>query len=79
MLKDYQINNKFKLFIIWIGVPFLYLYGDYFELYIPEKVEGLFAGKNQLDSPMKLFITSLLLAFSALMILLSLVLKPVVI
>lgn len=77
MLKDYQINIKIKLAILWIGVTFLYLYGDYFELYIPEKVQGLIDGNNLLDSPMKLFIASLLLAIPALMVLLSILLKPV--
>jgi hypothetical protein len=76
MLKDYQINIKVKLSILWATVTFFYLYGDYFELYIPKKTEGLISGNNLLDSPMKLFLASLLLAIPALMVLLSVLLKP---
>jgi len=47
---------------------FCYIYGDYFELYVPKKVEGLISGANMLDSPTKLFLASVLLAIPALMI-----------
>jgi hypothetical protein len=30
---------------------FLYIYGDYFELYVPGKVEGLISGENLLNTP----------------------------
>lgn len=76
MLKDYHINIKIKLSILWSAVTFFYLYGDYFELYIPQKVEGLINGDNLLDTPTKLFLASLLLAIPALMVLLSILLKP---
>jgi len=55
---------------------FCYIYGDYFELYVPKKVEGLLNGQNMLDSPMKLLVTTLILAIPSLMIFLSLVLRP---
>ena len=55
---------------------FLYIYGDYFELYVPKKVEELLNGQNMLDSPMKLFVTTFILAIPALMIFLSLILNP---
>ncbi|MEZ4970428.1 MAG: DUF6326 family protein [Flavobacteriaceae bacterium] len=77
MLKDYQININIKLSILWAAVTFLYLYGDYFELYIPKKAEGLVNGRNLLDSPMKLFLASLLLSISALMVILSILPKPI--
>ena len=46
------------------------------KLYVPKKVEGLISGANMLDSPTKLFLASVLLAIPALMICLSILLKP---
>ena len=78
ILKDFEINIKIKLAALWVSVTFCYIYGDYFELYTPDKVEGLISGDNGLDSPMKLFIASLVMAVPSLMIFLSLVLKPLI-
>jgi len=57
---------------------FCYLYGDYFELYVPQKVEGLVNGGNLLDTPLKLFVATVLLTIPALMILVSIFLKPAI-
>ena len=75
-LEDYKINIRIILSALWTSIMFLYIYGDYFELYVPEKVEGLLNGQNMLDTPMKLFITTFILAIPALMIFLSLILNP---
>jgi hypothetical protein len=75
-LQNFDINVKIKLAGLWTAVTFCYLYGDYFELYTPEKVESLISGDNVLGSPFSLFIASFVLALPALMIALSLVLKP---
>jgi hypothetical protein len=75
-LKDYAINIKIKLAGLWTSAMFCFVYGDYFQLYTPDKVSDLLSGDNNLDSPMKLFIASLLMAIPSLMIILSLVLKP---
>jgi Family of unknown function (DUF6326) len=75
-LEDFKINIKFKLSALWASVTLCYLYGDYFELYVPEKVAGLVSGKNILDTPVKLFAAALLLAIPALMVCLSIILKP---
>lgn len=75
-LKDFKVNIKIKLSALWASVTFCYLYGDYFELYVPGQTEGLVNGMNLLDSPIKLFASSVLLAIPALMVFLSLVLKP---
>ena len=53
-----------------------YIYGDYFELYVPNKVQGIINGNSMLDNPVKLFVASLLLAVPALMVCLSVILKP---
>lgn len=76
VLKDFEINIKIKLAALWTATTFCYLYGDYFELYTPGKVESLVSGKNVLDSPAALFIASIILTIPSLMIILSLVLKP---
>ncbi|MEO9210462.1 MAG: DUF6326 family protein [Ginsengibacter sp.] len=75
-LIDFEINIKIKLAALWTATTFCYLYGDYFELYTPGKVESLISGENALNSPLMLFIPSIILAIPPLMIFLSLVLKP---
>lgn len=77
-LEDYKINIKIKLSILWASVTLFYLYGDYFELYIPQKTQGLVTGENLLNSPINLFLAALLLAIPALMVILSLLLKPTI-
>ena len=76
ILKDFEINVKLKLSALWASVTLCYLYGDYFELYLPKKVEGLVSGENILDSPIKLFLASLLLAIPAIMVFISVIAKP---
>lgn len=77
-LEDYKINIKIKLSILWASVTLFYLYGDYFELYIPQKTQGLITGDNLLDSPTNLFLAALLLAIPAVMVVLSILLKPTI-
>ena len=76
ILEDYKINIRIIISALWTAIMFCYIYGDYFELYVPQKVEGLLNGQNFLDSPMKLFITTFILTIPALMIFLSLILNP---
>ena len=77
-LEDITVNVKIKLSALWASVTLCYLYGDYFELYIPKKVDGLISGDNILASPTKLFLAALLLAIPALMVCLSVILKPTI-
>ncbi|CAN5148889.1 DUF6326 family protein [soil metagenome] len=74
--EDFKVNVKIKLSALWTSVTLCYLYGDYFELYVPKKAQGLIDGVNMLDSPMKLFTAALFLAIPALMVFLSITLKP---
>jgi len=76
MLENPKTNIKIKLAALWTSVLFCYIYGDYFELYIPEKVNGLSTGKNILDSPFKLLMASIVMAIPSVMIALSIILKP---
>ncbi len=75
-LEEYKVNIRIVLSAFWTAIMFCYLYGDYFELYVPNKVAGLISGDNLLDSPIKLFVTTLVMAVPALMVLLTLVVSP---
>lgn len=74
--EDFKINIKLKLSALWTSVMFLYIYGDYFELYVPGKVQGLLNGQNMLSTPYKLLLATIILALPSLMIFLSLMIKP---
>ena len=76
ILEDHKINIRIILSAFWTTIMFCYIYGDYFELYVPKKVEGLLNGQNILDSPIKLFVTTIILTIPGLMIFLTLLLKP---
>jgi len=76
MLENSKINIKIKLAALWTSAVFCYLYGDYFELYTPDKVNSLITGKNVLDSPTKLLIASIILAIPSIMVAASIILKP---
>ena len=76
MLVDFKVNVKIKLAALWTSVMFCYIYEDYFELYVPKKVERIISGENFLASPTTLIAGALLLIIPALMIFLSIVLIP---
>ncbi len=76
MLENPKVNIKIKLAALWTSVLFCYIYGDYFELYAPGKIDSLVTGENTLDSPTKLLIASIVLAIPAIMIALSVILNP---
>ena len=76
MLENPKTNIKIKLAALWASVTLCYLYGDYFELYTPDKVNSLITGENNLDSPIKLLIASIILAISSVMVAASVILKP---
>jgi hypothetical protein len=77
-LEDTPVNIKIILAGLWTSVTLCYLYGDYFELYIPGKTKGLADGGNMLDTPFKLFLAALVLSIPAVMVFLSLLLKPTI-
>jgi len=76
MLENPKVNIKIKLAALWASATFCYLYGDYFELYTPDKVNSLITGDNNLDSPTILLIASMILAIPSLMVAASIFLKP---
>jgi uncharacterized membrane protein len=75
-LESLPINIRLKLAALWTSVTLCYLYGDYFELYIPKKTEGLLTGNNLLDNPLKLFIAAFALAIPAMMVSISIFFQP---
>lgn len=74
-----KIDIKIKLSVLWIATMFLYIYGDYFELYVPGKLSSMLAGNmlplGQVTQGM-LVGTSAMLATQALMTFFSLVAPP---
>jgi len=75
-LEDFKVNVKIKLAALWTSVMFCYIYEDYFELYVPKKLERIISGDGLLNTPMKLFSASFVLIIPTLMIFLSIVLIP---
>ena len=75
-LENFKVDVKIKLSALWASVMFCYIYGDYFSLYVPKKIEEFINVETPLDSPIKLFAASILMAIPALMIFLSIALKP---
>src|SRR6476659_10873951 len=75
-LEDLKVNVKIKLAALWTSVMFCYIYEDYFELYVPKRVERIISGESLLNTPQKLFAASWVLIIPALMIFLSILLKP---
>jgi MFS-type transporter involved in bile tolerance (Atg22 family) len=75
-LENFKVPVKIKLAALWCSVMFCYVYGDYFSLYVPNKVQDFINGRTLLDSPLKLFAASILMVIPALMIFLSVAMKP---
>ena len=77
MLEDLKINIKVKLTALWTAFMFLYIYVDYFHLYMPGQIEDILAGKVfTFDiSYVFLLIALILITIPALMIFLSVALS----
>ncbi|MEW6563674.1 MAG: DUF6326 family protein [Pseudomonadota bacterium] len=44
-LEDIKVNVKLKLAVLWTSFMFLYIYVDYFHLYMPGSIKDILAGK----------------------------------
>ncbi|WP_445385825.1 DUF6326 family protein [Robiginitalea sp. IMCC44478] len=77
-LTNYRINVKIKLALLWTSLMFLYIYADYFQLMTPGKLERMIALETPMGptSPALLVVFSTILIIPALMIFLSVFLKP---
>ncbi|HTL41718.1 MAG TPA: DUF6326 family protein [Pseudolysinimonas sp.] len=70
------VGVSHKLSALWVSVTLCYLYGDYFDLYVPGTADGLVSGENNLNSPVTLLAAATVLLIPALMVSLSLLLRP---
>lgn len=78
-LEDPKVNIKIMLAGLWTAVMFCYIYADYFGLFVPGSLQTMLDGKMGPLGPTTqgvLLGTSLMLAIPAVMIFLSLALKP---
>jgi hypothetical protein len=75
MLQNPKVNIKIKLASLWASATFCYLYGDYFELYTPDKVNSLITGDNVMDTPATLLLASIVLAIPSVMVAASVLLN----
>lgn len=44
-LEDIKVSVKLKLAALWMSFMFLYIYVDYFHLYMPGKIEDMLKGR----------------------------------
>lgn len=77
-LEDMKIDVKLKLAALWTSFMFLYIYVDYFHLYMPGSISDILAGKMFVFeiTQLALFIGLFSVAIPALMISLSVGLPP---
>jgi hypothetical protein len=77
-LEDVRVPTRYKLSAMWASVMFCYIYVDYFELYVPGKLQGMLDGKIVPLGPVTqgvLLATATMLALPSLMIFLSVTLR----
>jgi Family of unknown function (DUF6326) len=78
-LADVRVHERFKLSALWASVTLCYIYGDYFGLYKPGKLQGMLDGIMGPLGPTTqgvLLGTAVLMAIPSVMVFLSLALKP---
>lgn len=77
-LDDVRIHVRYKLSALWASLTFCYLYGDYFGLYKPGKLQRILDGTGPMGptSQGSLLFTAMLLIVPGLMVALSLSLPP---
>lgn len=62
--EDIRVHVRFKLFALWTSVMFFYIYGDYFELFQPGKLQDMLSGRT----PLGAISQGVLLGMSAIMV-----------
>lgn len=78
-LEDIKIHTRYKLSGLWASVMFCYVYGDYFGLYTPGKLQQMLMGRMEPLGPATqgvLVGTAMMMAIPALMVFLCLALRP---
>src|SRR5262249_6194405 len=77
-LRDVVVDVKFKLSALWISTMFCYVYGDFFSLFVPGRLESMVDGRMGIGSttPVKLLAGAIVMIVPSVMIVLSIVLRP---
>lgn len=78
-LDDTPVPIRLKLSVLWASAMLCYLYGDYFELYVPGKLQSMLDGRIEplgAVTQTVLFGTAVLMAIPSLMVFLSITLPP---
>lgn len=76
-LEDVKVNIKLKLAALWASFMFLYIYVDYFHLYMPDSLKDMLAGKVFVFDISQSFLLTALISVTipAVMIFLSVILS----
>ena len=80
-LEHWRAPVQLKLAALWTSVMFCYIYGDYFGLFVPGTLKAMFSGQMGSLGPTTqgvLLGTAALVTFPALMVFLSLALRPAI-
>ncbi len=77
-LQNFSVNIKLKLSALWVSVMFCYVYGDFFSLFVPGRIQNLMNGNSGTGhtTPAMLLVYAILMTLPPLMIFLSLILRP---
>ncbi len=78
MLENTKINIKFKLAALWLTIFLLFIYGDLFSMWIPERLTDLLNGNmaSGATTSTKLVGVSIFITIYAIMPLMNLILVP---
>jgi len=63
-LADEKINVKMKLAALWSSFMFLYIYVDYFHLYMPSSIKDILAGKMFVFDITQVALLSIIICYS---------------
>jgi hypothetical protein len=79
-LQEFVIDVKLKLSALWVSLMFCYVYGDFFTLFVPGRVNDLANGESGIGetTPLKLLLFAMLMTVPSVMVFLSLVLRPTI-
>jgi hypothetical protein len=78
--EDFKINVKLKLSALWISTMFCYVYGDFFSLFVPGRIDRLNTGNSGTGTttPVTILMYAILLSLPALMVFLSVALRATI-
>lgn len=78
-LQRFEAPLHLKLALLWIAVMFLYIYNDYFNMYLPGGIEGMMNGELgpfEAANDAAMVGLSIMMAIPALMVFFSVALPP---